>query len=93
MQGPLQPPYSHVQNSGHTELDRLGLTAFRAMLDVEPYGYSCFGSDPSDDEPPSLLTASPSEDDDPGDPENRNDRKKREKRKSRHHERRRSTDT
>ena len=33
----LQPPYSHVGNSTRAELDRLGLTAPRAMVDVEPY--------------------------------------------------------
>ena len=29
-----QPPYSHVRNSARAELDRLGLTALRAMVDV-----------------------------------------------------------
>ena len=33
-----QPPYSHVENSMRAELDRLGLTALRAMVNVEPYG-------------------------------------------------------
>ena len=33
-----QPPYSHVKNSTPAELDQLGLTAPRAMVDVEPYG-------------------------------------------------------
>ena len=65
-----QPPYSHVTNSTRAELDRLGLTALRAMVDVEPYGSSYLGGDPSDDEPPSMTSASPSEDDDPEDPEN-----------------------
>ena len=37
-----QPPYSHVGNSTRAELDRLGLTAPRAMVDVEPYGSSHF---------------------------------------------------
>ena len=60
-----QPPYSHVTNSTRAELDRLGLTALRAMVDVEPYGSSDLGGDPSDDEPPSMTSASPSEDDDP----------------------------
>ena len=32
-----QPPYSHVENSTRAELDQLGLTALRAMVDVEPY--------------------------------------------------------
>ena len=31
-----QPPYSHVTNSTRAGLDRLGLTALRAMVDVEP---------------------------------------------------------
>ena len=31
-----QRPYSHVENSTRAELDRLGLTALRAMVDVEP---------------------------------------------------------
>ena len=66
-----QPPYSQVENSTRAELDRLGLTALRAMVDVEPYGSSDLGGDPSDDEPPSMTSASPSEDDDPEDPENR----------------------
>ena len=54
-----QPPYSHVENSTRTELDRLGLTAVRAMVDVEPYASSDLGGDPSDDEPPSMTSASP----------------------------------
>ena len=66
----VQPPYSHVENSTRAELDRLGLTALRAMVDVEAYGSSDLGGDPSDDEPPSMTSASPSGDDDPGDPEN-----------------------
>ena len=64
-----QPPYSHMGNSNRTELDRLGPTALSAMVDVEPYGSSDLGGDPSDDEPPSLASASPFEDDDPQDPE------------------------
>ena len=79
-----QPPYSHVENSTRAELDRLGLTALRAMVDVEPYGSSDLGGDPSDDEPPSMTSASPSEDDDPEDPENPNWRKKKKKRKTKH---------
>ena len=51
-----QPPYSHVGNSTRAELDRLGLTALRAMVDVEPYGSSDIGGDPSDDEPPPRRT-------------------------------------
>ena len=65
-----QPLYSHVENSTRAELDRLGLTALRAMVDVEPYGSSDLGGDPYDNEPPSMTSASPSEDDDPEDPEN-----------------------
>ena len=30
-----QPPYSHVENSTLAELDQLGLTALRAIVDVE----------------------------------------------------------
>ena len=71
-----QPPYSHVENSMRAELDRLGLTALRAVLDVEPYSSSDLGVDPSDDEPPSVTSASPSEDDDPEDPENPSGKKK-----------------
>ena len=63
-----QPPYSHVTNSTRAELDRLGLTALRAMVDVEPYGSSDLGGDPSDDEPPSMDSSSSSDDDDPEDP-------------------------
>ena len=65
-----QPPYSHVANSTTAEPDRLGLTALRAMVDVEPYGSSDLGGDPPDDEPLSMTTASPLEDDDLEDPEN-----------------------
>ena len=65
-----QPRYIHVGNSMRAELDRLGLTALRAMVDVEPYGSSDLGGDPSDDEPPSMTSASASEDDDPEDPMN-----------------------
>ena len=85
-----QPPYSHVGNSTRAELDRLGLTALRAMVDVEPYGSSDLGGDPSDDEPPSMTSASPSEDDDPEDPENPSGRKKKKKRKTKRPEGRRS---
>ena len=85
-----QPPYSHVTNSTRAELDRLGLTALRAMVDVEPYGSSDLGGDPSDDEPPSMTSASPSEDDDPEDPENPSGKKKKKKRKTRRPEGRRS---
>ena len=76
-----QPPYSNVGNSTRAELDRLGLTALRAMVDVEPYGSSDLGGDPSDDEPPSMTSASPSEDDDPEDPENTSGKKKKKKKK------------
>ena len=85
-----QPPYSHVGNSTRAELDRQELTALRAMVDVEPYGSSDLGGDPSDDEPPSMTSASPSEDDDPEDPENQNGRKKKKKRKTKRPEGRRS---
>ena len=85
-----QPPYSHVANSKRAELDRLGLTALRAMDDVEPYGSSDLGGDPSDDEQPSMTSASPSEDDDPEDPENPSGPKKKTKRKTRRPEGRRS---
>ena len=78
-----QPPYSHVGNSTRAELDGLGLTALRAMLDVEPYGSSDLGGYPSDDEPPSMTSASPSEDDDPEDPENPSRKKKKKKKKTR----------
>ena len=85
-----QPPYSRVGNSTRAELDRLGLTALRAIVDVEPYGSIDLGGDPSDGEPPSMTSASPSEDDDPEDPENPNGRKKKKKRKTRRPEGRRS---
>ena len=78
-----QPPYSHVENSTRAQLDWLGLTALRAMVDVEPYGSSDLGGDPSDDEPPSMTSASPSEDDDPEDPENPSGKKKKKKKKTR----------
>ena len=85
-----QPPYSNLENSTRGKLDQLGLTAPRAMVDVELYGSSDVGRDPSDDEPPSLASGSPSENDDPEDPENPSDKKKKRKRKSRRHERGRS---
>ena len=85
-----QPPYSHVENSTRAELDWLGLTALRAMVDVEPYGSSDLGGDPSDDEPPSMTSASTSEDEDPEDPENPSGRKKKKKRKTKRPEGRRS---
>ena len=80
----------HVGNSTRAKLDRLGLTALRAMVDVEPYGSSDLGLDPSDDEPPSMTSASPSEDDDLEDSENPSGRKKKRKRKTRRPEGRRS---
>ena len=67
--GTAQSPYSQVTSSLRAELDRLGLTALRAMVDVEPYGSSDLGGDPSDDEPPSLSSTSPSDDHDPEDPD------------------------
>ena len=85
-----QPPYSHVENSTRAELDRLGLTALRVMVDIEPYGSSDLDGDPSDDEPPSMTSVSPSEDDDPEDPENPSGKKKKKKRKTKRHEGRRS---
>ena len=77
-----QPPYSHVANSSRAELDRLRLTALRAMLDVEPYRSSDLGGDLSDDEPPSPSSASPCDDDDPEDPDYPKDKMKK-KRKTR----------
>ena len=71
-------------------MDWLGLPALRAMVDLEPYGSSDLGGDPSDDEPPSMTSASPSEDDDPEDPENPSGRKKKKKRKTKRPEGRRS---
>ena len=76
-----QPPYSHVTNSTRAELDRLGLTALRAMVDVEPYGSSDLDGDPSDDGPLSMDSSSPSEDDDPEDPEDPKGKKKKKKNK------------
>ena len=78
-----QPPYSHVENSTRAEPDRPGLTALGALLDVEPYSSSDLGGDPSDDEPPSMISASPSEDEHPEDPENPSGKKKKKKRKTR----------
>ena len=68
----------------------MGLTALRAMVDVEPYGSSDLGRDPSDDEPPSMTSASTSEDEDPEDPENPRGWKKKKKRKTKRPEGRRS---
>ena len=69
-----QRPYSHVENSTRAELDQLALTGRRAMVDVQPYGSSDLGGDPSDDGPPCPTSASPSEHQDPEDPENPNDK-------------------
>ena len=85
-----QPPYSHMENSTRAKLDRLGLTALRTMVDVEPYGSSDLGGDHSDDEPPSMTSALPSEDDDPEDPEIPSRRTKKKKRKTKRPEGRRS---
>ena len=82
-----EPPYSHVENSTRAELDRLGLTALRAMVDVEPYGSSDLGGDPSDDEPQSMTSASFSGEYDHEDRENPSGKKrKRKKRKTERHE-------
>ena len=74
-----------MANSTRAELDQLGLTALRAMVDVEPYGSSDLGGDPSDDEPPFLTSAYRSDDDDPEDPDYLREKKKRKKKKSRRH--------
>ena len=79
-----------MENSTRAELDRLGLTALKAMVDVEPYGSSDLGGDPSVDELPSMTSASPSEDDNPEDPENPSRKKKKKKRKTKLPDRRRS---
>ena len=84
---------TYLPTSTRAELDRLGLTALWAMVDVEPYGSSDLGGDPSDDEPPSMTSASPSEDDDPEDPENPRGEKKKKKKKNRRPEGRRSQQT
>ena len=78
-----QPPYSHSGNSTRAELDRLGQTALRAMVDVEPYGSTDLDGDSLDDEPPSMTSASPSEDDDPEDPDHPSGQKRKKKRKTR----------
>ena len=85
-----RPPYSNVESSTRAGQDQWGLTALRAMIDVESYGSSDLGGDPSDDEPPSLTSASPSEDDDPEDPKNPSGKKKKKERKTKRHKRRRS---
>ena len=85
-----QLPYSHVDNSSQVKLDQLGLTALRALVDMEPYGASDYGGDSSDDEPPSLTCACACEDNNPEDPANRSGKKKKKKRKTKRHERRRS---
>ena len=56
------------------------------MVDVEPYGSSDLGGDPSDDKLPSMTSTSPSEDDDPEDPENPSGKKKKKNRKTKRHE-------
>ena len=90
VQRTAQLPYMHVENSTRSELDQLGLTALRAMVDFEPYGSSDLGDDPSDDEPPFLTSASPCEDDDPEDPANPSGKKKKKNKKTKRHQGRRS---
>ena len=85
-----QPPSSHVKNSTRAELDWLGVKTLRAVLDVEPYGSSDLGGDPSYDDLPCLLSPSPSENHNPEDPENQMRKKNKKKRKSTCPERRRS---
>ena len=85
-----QPPYSHVDNSMQAALDRLELTAIRAMVDIELYCSSDLDGDPSDDEPSSMTSPSPSGDDDHEDPKNSGSKKKKKKRKTKQHEVRRS---
>ena len=75
-----------MENSTRAELDQLGWTALRGMVDVEAYASSDLGGDHSDDEPPSMMFASPSEDDDPENPENPSDKKKKKSRKTKRHE-------
>ena len=53
--------HHHVRISTGAELDRLGLTALRPMVDVEPYDSSDLGGNPSDNEPPSMTSALPPE--------------------------------
>ena len=74
-----------MANFTRAELDKLALTALKAMVDVEPYGSSDLGGDPSNDEPPSLTSASPSDDEDPEDPDYPREKKKKKKKKSRRH--------
>ena len=52
-----QSPYSYVENSTRADQDWQGLTALRAMVDVEPYGSSDLGGDATDEEPPALSSA------------------------------------
>ena len=85
-----KPPYSHVENSMRAELDRLGLTAPTAIVDLQHPGSSDVGGDPSDDEPPSMTYASTSDDDGPEDPENPSGRRKKKIRKTKRPEGRRS---
>ena len=82
--------YGHVENSTPAELDRLGLTALRAMVDVDPYGSSDLDGDPFNDQPPYITFASSSEHNDPAPPENRSGKKKKKKRKTKRPDGRRS---
>ena len=77
----------HTKDGPGAELDRLGLKALRAMVDVEPYGSSDLGGDPSGDESPSMTSAS--EDDDPEDRENPSGRTMKKRRKTKRPEGRR----
>ena len=89
-QEPCNSSKRQERHNKNTVLKSLSNFLLRAMVDVEPYGSSDLGGDPSYDEPPSLTSASPSEDDDPEDPENPSGRKKKKKRKTRRPEGRRS---
>ena len=85
-----QPPHSHMENATCAGLYQLGLTALRATVDVEPYGSSDLGGNPSDNQLPSLSSALPSKDDDCEDLENPSYNRKTNKRKGTRHERCRS---
>ena len=78
-------PYNHVKNSTRVstraEVDQLGCTALRAMVDVEPCGFSDMGGDLLDNESPSPSCASPSKDDNSDDPDETGSKKKKTKRR------------
>ena len=43
VQRTAETPYSHVERTKRAELEKLRLTALRAIVDVEPVWLQCYG--------------------------------------------------